>query len=66
MKIVETLNKFKEEVNELKSKVILTKNNTEKYGEEVGQLTQTVLKLVEITNDLCECVEALYKEQIGD
>lgn len=66
MKIVETLNEFKEEVDELKNKVILTKNNTERYGDEVEQLTQTVLKLVEITNDLCECVEALYKEQIGD
>lgn len=66
MKINEILNEFKQEVAELKNKVILTKNNTESYNNEVNQLTQSVLKLVNITNSLCECVEALYKEQIGD
>lgn len=66
MKINEILNEFKQEVAELKNKVILTKNNTERYSNEVNQLTQSVLKLVNITNSLCECVEALYKEQIGD
>lgn len=66
MKINQILNEFKQEVAELNNKIILTKNNIDRCNNEVDQLTQSVLKLANITNNLCECVEALYKEQIGD